>query len=86
LPHWPRRIRSKPFSVASRKIRVGSIWISSPSLAALTAEADAELLRPLNFRRVEAGGTSFGFDWAKWPALAQAIVVALADYHKKGAR
>ena len=48
----------------------------------LTAEAAAALWRPLSFRRVEAIGTSFGFGWCKWQALAQSIVAALADYHK----
>ena len=41
------------------------------------------LWRPMNFRCVEASGTSFGFGWPKWQALAQAIVAALEDYHKK---
>lgn len=49
----------------------------------LTAEAAAALWHPLNFRRVEAGGTSFGFGWHKWQALEVAIMAALADYHKK---
>jgi selenocysteine-specific elongation factor len=49
----------------------------------LTAVAAAALWRRLNFRRVEAGGTSFGFGWPKWQALAQAIVAALAEYHQK---
>jgi selenocysteine-specific elongation factor len=49
----------------------------------LAAGVAATLWGPTNFRRVEAGGTSFGFGWPKWQALAQAIVAALADYHKK---
>ena len=49
----------------------------------LTAEAAAALWRPLNFRRVAADGASFGFGWRKWEALAQAIVAALAEYHRK---
>ena len=49
----------------------------------LTAQAAAALWRRLNFRRVEAGGASFGFGWPKWQALARAIVAALAEYHKK---
>jgi selenocysteine-specific elongation factor len=49
----------------------------------LAASVAAALWRPMNFRRVEASGTSFGFGWPKWQALAQAIVAALEDYHKK---
>jgi selenocysteine-specific elongation factor len=37
----------------------------------------------MNFRCVEASGTSFGFGWPKWQALAQSIVGALEDYHKR---
>jgi hypothetical protein len=33
--------------------------------------------------RLAAGRTSFGFGWPKRQALAQAIVAAMADYHKK---
>ena len=61
-------------------------WVDLDSFAlarGLTAEAAAALWRPLSFRRVEASGTSFGFGWPKWQALAQAIVAALADYHKE---
>jgi selenocysteine-specific elongation factor len=49
----------------------------------LTAEAAAAFWRPLNFRFVEADGTSFGFGWPKWQALVEAIVAASAEYHKK---
>jgi selenocysteine-specific elongation factor len=58
-------------------------WVDLDSFArGLTAEAAAALWRSLSFRRVEASGTSFGFGWRKWQALAQVIVAALADYHK----
>jgi selenocysteine-specific translation elongation factor len=60
-------------------------WVALDSFAlarGLTPEAAAALWRPLSFRRVEASGTSSGFGWRKWQALAQAIVATLADYHK----
>jgi selenocysteine-specific elongation factor len=62
-------------------------WVDLDSFAVArgpTPEAAAAPWRPLSFRRVEASGTSFGFDWHKWQALAQAIVATLADYHKDG--
>ena len=49
----------------------------------LAARVAVALWRPMNFRCVEASGTSFGFGWPKWQALAQAIVGALEDYHKR---
>ena len=39
----------------------------------LAARVAVALWRPMNFRCVEASGTSFGFGWPKWQALAQAI-------------
>jgi selenocysteine-specific elongation factor len=36
----------------------------------LAARVAAAPWRPMNFRRVEASGTSFGFGWPKWQALA----------------
>src|SRR5271167_295710 len=49
----------------------------------LTAKAAAALWRPFNFRRVEAGGASFGFGWPKWQVLVQAVVAVLTDHHQK---
>ena len=47
-------------------------WVDLDSFAVargLTPEAAAAPWRPLSFRRVEASGTLFGFDWHKWQAL-----------------